>query len=559
MALGFPMFVSLFGEDRGAGKLLTGFSAKLDTVGKKLDRVGKKFTAGITVPVAAATFGMFRIGASTEDTMTRIGLLTGATADELDELRASARGVGEDVGRSSSEVARAQKQLVQSGQSLVQTLSTIGPAAHFAVVGENSMEEATGTLIDALAGFNLPASESARLVQLISGSALATSKNIPLLSQALKRGAPVARAFNQDVEGTIATLAVLATVGSPGEQGGTALRQFLVRLSTPSPRGSGVLAELGLSRDDILDSNGEMRDLLGIIRRIEEANPRADQITQLFGEEGGPAMLGLLEKGTQEIDRVLAKARDFDVGSTVATTMEKGTGPTRRFTAAISDLGVTFFDSGFGEGMNAVVRGVTGFVRSLGEAHPRAVRAAGGILLLAATLGPLAIFTSKSLIAVNALRVGIVLASTKLKVFSVLLVTKAIPAAWSFTVALLSNPIGWVAAGIAVAIGLVAVLASKFGLLTKAANLLKAAVPDWLVELFSAGDETPELGGVGSGAGFGPPALPPDLFGGPAAAAPSSETRVRVDFENVPDGVRVSADSDSPDFAMNTGLAMSTF
>jgi len=85
------------------------FSDKTGRIGDKMTGVGKKLSTRVTLPILGIGAAALKVGMDFEASMSEVAAITGATGDDFDALRDSAREMGKQTKFSASEAAQAQK------------------------------------------------------------------------------------------------------------------------------------------------------------------------------------------------------------------------------------------------------------------------------------------------------------------------------------------------------------------------------------------------------------------------------------------------------------------
>ena len=109
---------------------------------------------------------------------------------------------------------------------------------------------------------------------------------------------PVAGSLGWQIEETTAVLMGLFDAGLRGEQAGTTLRQAMMDLANPVGAAKDVLAELGLSVNDV---NPQLNSMADIMDALHDAGIDTAQTLRLFGSRAGSGMSALLQLGSDAI------------------------------------------------------------------------------------------------------------------------------------------------------------------------------------------------------------------------------------------------------------------
>jgi TP901 family phage tail tape measure protein len=177
-------------------------------------------------------------GQRISQTLLNIQASTGATAQELDRLKAASMQMSQAMGVGPTQIANSFVELLKAGMSVEQVLGGAGKAAiEFATVGQMDVAEAGVVMADAMKVFGVTADVAANA---ISSAADASSTSIEGLSQAFAQVSAVAALANQSIGSTSAALAILANAGVKGSDAGTSLKTMLLRLMAPADEAVGA-------------------------------------------------------------------------------------------------------------------------------------------------------------------------------------------------------------------------------------------------------------------------------------------------------------------------------
>src|SRR5690625_6887268 len=73
------------------------FSDKTGRIGDKMTGVGKKLSTRVTLPILGIGAAALKVGMDFEASMSEVAAITGATGDDFDALRDSAREMGKQT------------------------------------------------------------------------------------------------------------------------------------------------------------------------------------------------------------------------------------------------------------------------------------------------------------------------------------------------------------------------------------------------------------------------------------------------------------------------------
>jgi TP901 family phage tail tape measure protein len=265
---------------RTVEKRLRGVEGQANRVGASLRRAFAFVGAG------ALLVGAVRSLAEFEERMATVRAVTGATAEEFQLLRDRAVELGTTTRFTANQAAGALLSLSRAGFEVEEALQAVGGTLLLAQSGGLDLASATDIAAAALRGFRLEATQTERVVDVLTLTANSANTTVGQLGEALKFVAPVAAGLNQSIEGTSAALATLSDAGLKATLAGTGLRRVLAELEAPSSNTQKILRELGVTTENIRVSQV---GLVAALQELADAGVDTGQALEIFGQRGGPA------------------------------------------------------------------------------------------------------------------------------------------------------------------------------------------------------------------------------------------------------------------------------
>ncbi len=256
--------------------------------------------------VSLRTFGNF------EQSMARVGAVAGATTQELEQLTAVAREMGETTQFSANQAAGGLIFLSQAGLDVETQIAALPEVLQLAAAAQLDMASAANIVTNVMAGFGLEVNELTRANDTLVTAFTSANTDLTQLAQALKFVGPVASAAGLSFEETAASLALMGNQGIQATMAGTALRGSIARLLNPSNEARRIIQRLGLQTTD---AAGQMLPLVNIIEQLETVGLTAADAMAIFGLRAGPAMLALVREGSGAL-RELTEEMDMAGGVT---------------------------------------------------------------------------------------------------------------------------------------------------------------------------------------------------------------------------------------------------
>jgi TP901 family phage tail tape measure protein len=364
------VFVEIGADPRKFFSALNKVNKSLGNMSRSLASGGGKLAAagiGMAAPIAAAV----RQGAAFESTLLNIKASTGATAEEIDRIKASSMAMSQALGVGPTEATQGMLELLKAGMKLDTVLGGAGKTAlEFAKVGEMDVGQAAVVMSDAMNVFKVSADTAANA---LSSAADASSTSIAQMSEAFSMSSAVAGLANQSIEDLSATLAILANAGVKGSDAGTSVKTMLMRLMAPADDAVGALDQLGLSVASFRGADGQMKPMVEIIRTLNKSMGGLDQTAKddvfrrIFGADAIRAASILATTGVDGFEGMRdAMTKALPVGEKYKILMSGLAGSASRVMAALQRMAIAVSDA-VAPALASVVPFVTGFIDGLAK------------------------------------------------------------------------------------------------------------------------------------------------------------------------------------------------
>lgn len=208
------------------------------------------------------------VGKQFDASMSNVAALSGATAEDLEKLRNTAKEFGSTTKFSASEAADALGYMALAGWDADTSMDALGGVLDLAAASGMDLAAASDMVTDYMSAFNLEAEQSAYFADMMAYAQANANTNVEQLGAAFKNSAANMSAAGQDVETVTSLLAMMANQGLKGERAGTAL-SAVMRDITKSMK-DGAIA-IGDTNVEVMDADGNYRDLTDILKDVEAA------------------------------------------------------------------------------------------------------------------------------------------------------------------------------------------------------------------------------------------------------------------------------------------------
>ena len=361
-------YVEIGADPRKFFGALNRVNKALGSMGRAVAGAGAKATAigvGTLAPFAAAV----RQGAAYQSPLLNIQASTGATAAELDKLRAASMQMSQAMGVGPTQITNSFLELLKAGMSVEQVLGGVGRTAiEFAAVAQIDVAAAANIMSKAMNAFGVDASTAANSM---SSAADASATSIEEMTQAFSQASAVAANSNMSIDDLSAALAVLANKGIVGSDAGTSVKTMMQKLKVPTDEAAAALEKVGLSFDSFRGADKQLLDTAGVIGVLENALRNVDAQTRdavlgkVFGSDAIRAVTVFTQVGVEGFNNMKsAMTRAMSVGDKFKTMTSGLAGAGQAVMAAMERLAIAISDA-VGPAVMALAKPITGLINGL--------------------------------------------------------------------------------------------------------------------------------------------------------------------------------------------------
>lgn len=260
------------------------FKSALSGLKKLFVAVGAAFTGAVTASAA--------IGSSFEASMSQVASTMGITVEEIqngseayEALSNSAQEWGAKTKFSATEAAEALNYLALAGYTVEEATNTLPKVLNLAAAGGMELARASDMVTDSAAALGLGIDEIDKLIDQMAVTSQKSNTNVAQLGEGILTVGGTAKILSGGITELNTALGILADNGIKGAEGGTALRQIILNLTTPTDKAAAKMAELGISafdaQDNIKGLNEVFRDLNETLKYASDQE-RMDALGTIF-------------------------------------------------------------------------------------------------------------------------------------------------------------------------------------------------------------------------------------------------------------------------------------
>jgi TP901 family phage tail tape measure protein len=372
-----------------------GLRDRVRDFGDSASRVGQSISIGITLPLTLAGKKVFDVGSQYETAMNVMQVATHATSDEMVKAGQVAEALGNDMrlpGVSAGDAAVAMTEMGKAGESAAQSMESARGVLELTTAANMSAGAAATITANALNAFNLEATESSRVADLLAASANATSAEITDVAAALQQSSASAAALKIPIDDLVTAIGEMANAGIKGSDAGTSLKTFMAALEPTTKQAAIAMHALGI---DAFDAQGHFIGLRAVIEQAAPALAKmSDEQKQLaikvaFGSDAMRAANIILGQGVEKYDVLHEAVNKTGAAQEMAAARSKGlSGAMDGLTSSLETVGISIYKT-VAPGLEGMVRQVADLTTNVAGARPEIIQFGAAALGVFALGGPL--------------------------------------------------------------------------------------------------------------------------------------------------------------------------
>jgi len=340
-------------------------------------RANYRAQMGDAIALGAILYSTIKPAVDFEYAMAQVGAVTeeAANSDGFKKLTAKARELGNTTQFTSAQAAQGMKFLGMAGFNTNQILAATPAILNLAIADNMELAQSAEIVSNILNGFAMKAEQAGEAADVLAQAAIATNTDVKMLGETMKFVAPAAAAVGGTLKETTALAGVLSNAGIQATMAGTMLRSAYLRLAAPARAGAKALGEFknkmqitaeempDVAKESLLAQNrlhglgvkiftsaGKMRSMVEIMRDIHKAtknlsdDKKLSVIKDIFGTYSTSGALAIF-KGfeTGSVDEVLNKVNNADgTAKRMADRLsDTARGSFLEFQSAIESIGIS--------------------------------------------------------------------------------------------------------------------------------------------------------------------------------------------------------------------------
>ena len=270
-------------------------------------KVGAAALAAATTAAVAFAKSSVDAGMQFDSAMSQVAATMGTTVDQIGDLRNFAMEMGSKTAFSATEAAEALNYMALAGYDAQTSMAMLPNVLNLAAAGGIDLAAASDMITDAQSALGLTLEETSVMVDQMAKTSSKTNTSVEQLGDAILTVGGTAQYMAGGTAELNSVLGVLADNGIKGSEGGTHLRNMLLKLASPTTDAQKLLDNLGVS---VFDAEGNMRSFAEIFPELNAAmanmtdQERLDAMSTLFNSRDIASATALLSTTTERWDEL---------------------------------------------------------------------------------------------------------------------------------------------------------------------------------------------------------------------------------------------------------------
>lgn len=287
-------------------------------------------TKAVTASIAAAGSGVAAFGAyavtagkTFEKSMSNVMATMGITKDTIQDgqnsyelLSATAKKMGETTKFSASEAGDALNYLALAGYDAKKACEALPAVLNLAQAGDMDLARTSDLATDAMSALGIEATNEnlTHFGDVLAKTASSSNTSVAQLGEAMLVCGGQARLAKLNLEETATMLGILADNGIKGAEGGTALRNLLKNIYTPTSQATKAIQALGVQTSNADGSLRNIQDILvdtmSAVQNLSDDTARIKAVGDIFDTRTIAAASAALNNSSERYDELYAKIMD---------------------------------------------------------------------------------------------------------------------------------------------------------------------------------------------------------------------------------------------------------
>lgn len=298
-----------------ADAAVAGTAARASTLGSRMYAASSKLQAvgfaaqRLTMPLAIAGGASIKMAIDFEDSISKMERLAGVGHSTVVKWQKEILKLGPEVAQSPKKLADALYFLASSGVPASEAMGVLKISAKAAAAGLGDVQTVADGLSSVLNVYGYKNISAAEAANTLTEAVKLGKGEADEYARVIGRITPVANQLKIPFKDVAAAMAAVTNQGLSASEAATGIRQAMIALQKPTKAGSKLLAEAGMSMQDIRNI-AEKDGLLAALRKMRDlTGGNVEQFGKLFPNVRGlnAALMLTSEEGAEQVNEIFGK------------------------------------------------------------------------------------------------------------------------------------------------------------------------------------------------------------------------------------------------------------
>jgi len=348
---------------------------------KQMGKMAAKALAAATAfrLIGQVVSGAIKTFTAFEFQMAKVRAISGASNKDFKKLSETAQQLGRTTFFTATQVAELQTNYAKLGFTTKEILNAQEATLLLATATGSDLGRAAIVAGAAVRGFGLDASETTRVVDVMTLSFNSSALDIEKWQTSMTKVAPIAAGMNIELEDTAAIMGTLTDAGIEASIAGTSMRNIFLKMKDSS---SDLSKFLGFTVNSSVD----------LSKALEKLGTASDTTLDGLVNIRQVAAFSVMVKGAKRVEKLTAELRNAkgaaeEAASIIGDTLE---GAFKRLTSATQGLAIKL-TADLGGGLQDMVDGFANFINKLTDSSKAIATTIRGIIKLVKWVGAMAL------------------------------------------------------------------------------------------------------------------------------------------------------------------------
>lgn len=259
---------------------------------------------------------LMELGPNFEHQMQRVGAIAGSNSEQLGKLSDEAKRLGGTTQFTATQVGEAFEYMAMAGWDTNEMLDGMEDVLNLAIASGTDLAKTSDIVTDYMTAMGMSANQTGDFVDKLAATVTSSNTNVEQFGMSMKQVASQAGSLGITMTDLSTAIGLQANAGVKGAKAGTALKNILTNMASPTEKQEKALKKLGftanktggyfeLTADDAVDLEATVKKLMTSTDGMTRAQ-KAATLAQFAGREALPGLMALLSQGADGWDELSA-------------------------------------------------------------------------------------------------------------------------------------------------------------------------------------------------------------------------------------------------------------